>query len=186
MTVTEAFAKMVSNPADSLVRRWNWKSAIFSSVIRALIFFFCNLTAGWSAAIGAMLAELAYRGITAGFYGALTQLFRDVEPEWAATLAVVVLLPFFSHSVEILVHVLRGTPKLFTSIVTSVIFTMISTAFNQYAMRRGLLIVGQGAGPVSSDMRRIFPMIGSFLACGPLALYRWASRGMTGTEIENA
>jgi hypothetical protein len=76
--------------------------------------------------------------------------------------------------------VLRGTPKLFTSIVTSVVFTMISTAFNQYAMRRGLLIVGQGAGSVSSDMRRIFPMIRSFSGLrtnGPLSLGRsWHDR----------
>lgn len=183
MSVTDALAKMATNPVDTLVRRWNWKSALFSSVIRALIFFFCNLTAGWRAAIGAMLAELAYRGITAGFYGALTQLFRDVDPEWAATLAVVVLLPFLSHSVEIAVHVLRGTPKLFTSIVTSVIFTMISTAFNQYAMRRGLLIVGQGAGSVLSDLRRIFPMIGSFVTSGPLALYRWGARSAFGPPL---
>lgn len=161
--------------------RWNWKSAIFSSLIRALIFFLCNLTAGWRAATGAMLAEFVYRAITAGFYGALTQLFRDVEPEWAASLTVIFLLPLVSHSVEIAVHALRGTPRLFTSIVTSVIFTMISTTFNQFAMRRCVLIVGQGSGSVWSDLRRIVPMIRSFLACGPVAVFRWATRGIAGT-----
>ncbi|HEX4808601.1 MAG TPA: hypothetical protein VH325_06720 [Bryobacteraceae bacterium] len=143
-----------------------------------IIFFLCNLAAGWRAATGAMLAEFAYRGITAGFYGALTQLFRGVEPEWAATLSVIFLLPLISHSVEIAVHALRGTARLFTSIAASVIFTMISPAFNQYAMRRGVLIVGEGSGSMSSDLRRILPMIGSFLACGLVALHRSVTRGI--------
>jgi hypothetical protein len=36
-------------PGELLLRQWNWKSALFSSVIRALIFLFANLTAGWRA-----------------------------------------------------------------------------------------------------------------------------------------
>jgi hypothetical protein len=57
---------------ESLVRRWNWKAAFMSAFIRAWIFFFANLTAGWRAAAGAMLAEYIFRGITSRFYGALT------------------------------------------------------------------------------------------------------------------
>jgi hypothetical protein len=37
------------------------------------------------AAEGAMLAEFVYRGITAGFYGALTQAFRKAAPVWKAS-----------------------------------------------------------------------------------------------------
>ena len=42
---------------------WNWKSALYSSVLRGLIFFFANLTAGLHAAEGAMLAEFVFRAL---------------------------------------------------------------------------------------------------------------------------
>jgi hypothetical protein len=179
MTILEVFRQLGRSPGELLLRRWNWKSAIFSSLVRAPIFFFCNLAAGRSAATGAMLAEFAYRGITAGFYGALTQAFRTAQPVWAANLAVVLLLPLASHSVEFCVHSLRGTPKLLTSLVSSVFFTIISTLFNIYAMRRGALVVGEDSNSVASDLRRIPRLIAGFVACGPVALYQCVLRSNT-------
>ena len=172
MTVSDVFCKLVESPRQLLLERWNWKSAVFSSVIRAAIFFFCNLTAGRSAAFGAMLAEFSYRLLTAGFCGALTQAFRKARPVWAANIAVMIVLPFATHSLELCVHVLRGTPRLLTSLVTSVCFTIVSSLFNLYAMQRGALIVGEGSSSVVEDLRRVPALIGGFLACGPLALHR--------------
>ena len=54
---------MVRHPVRQLIRRWNWKSALLSFFLRATIFFFTNLIAGWHAAFGAMLTELALRSI---------------------------------------------------------------------------------------------------------------------------
>lgn len=184
MTVIQVFRQLGRSPDELLLRRWNWKSAIFSSLVRAPIFFFCNLGAGRSAATSAMLAEFAYRGITAGFYGALTQAFRKAQPLWAANLAVVVLLPLTSHSIEFCVHFLRGTPKLLTSLASSVFFTMISTLFNIYAMRRGALVVGEDSNSVASDLRRVPRLIAGFVACGPVALYRWMLIRNTQSEPE--
>jgi hypothetical protein len=172
MTVLDVLRRLCRAPGDMLLRKWNWKSAVFSSLIRASIFFFCNLRSGVHAAEGAMLAEFVYRGITSGFYGALTQAFRKAAPVWKASLTVVFLLPLSQHSIELVVHVLRHTPQLRTSFVTSVCFTAISTLFNLYAMRRGVLVTGEGAGSVASDMRRIPTLIGGFVAAGPMALYR--------------
>ena len=62
-----------------------------------------------------------------------------------------VVLPLASHSLEFGIHLLRGTPKLITSIVSSVIFTMLSTLFNLHAMRRGVLIAGPGAQSLAAD-----------------------------------
>jgi hypothetical protein len=171
MSVFEVSRQVVAAPGE-LLRRWNWKSAVFSSIIRALIFFFSNLTAGLHAAEGAMLAEFVYRGITSGLYGALTQAFRKAEPVWQAGLTVMVLLPLSSHSIEFAVHLARHTPHLRTSVISSVCFTAISTLFNLYAMRRGVLITGEGSGSVGSDMSRIPALIAGFVACGPVALYR--------------
>jgi hypothetical protein len=159
-----------------LVRTWNWKSAVFSSTLRAGIFFSTNLTAGWRAATGAMMAEFIYRAATAGFYGAITQAFRRAEPPWTAGVVVMILLPVSSHSVELAVHLLRGTPKLAASLIASVGMTIVSTLFNLYAMRRGALVVGQEGKSVRSDLRRMPRLICGFVAAGPVALYRWARR----------
>ena len=130
-----------------------------------------------------MLAEFVYRGVTSGFYGALTQAFRKAEPAWKASATVMVLLPLSSHSIELVVHVVRHTPHLRSSVISSVCFTAISTLFNLYAMRRGVLVTGAGAGSVASDMRRIPGLIGGFVAAGPLALYR-ALRNLQPTSYE--
>jgi hypothetical protein len=163
MTVWDVFRELRANPGRLLLRQWNWKSAAFSSTIRAAIFFAANLAAGWHAAAGAMLAEFVYRSLTAGFYGALTQAFRRAEPAWAAGTVVMILLPLVSHSIELTVHLLRGTPKILTSLLASVLFTGISTLFNLYAMRRGALLVGADAGSVGADLRRMPRLIGGFV-----------------------
>jgi hypothetical protein len=176
MTVGEVFQQIWRDPKEHLLYRWNWKSALFSPGIRAIIFLCANLTAGWRAALAAALVELLYRGPTAGVYGALTQAFRKADPPWAASLTVMILLPLISHSIELFIHLLRGTPRLGTSIVASVCFTAISTLFNLFAMRRGVLVVGGEGRSVAADMRQIPRTIAAFLAAGPLALYRACSR----------
>lgn len=171
-TVSDVFRDLCTNPGELLIHRWNWKSALFSSIIRALIFLFTNLTAGWRAAAGAMIAEFIFRAVTSGFYGSLTQAFRTVEPAWTAALTVLILLPLISHSLELALHLARGTPKLMSSMVASVAFTEISTLFNLYAMRRGALVVGAEASSMASDMRRVPRLIAGFVASGPLMILR--------------
>lgn len=119
-----------------------------------------------------MLAEFLFRSTTAGFYGALTQNFRRVAPAWQAGVAVMILLPLSSHSLEFTLHWLRHTPKLGTSIVTSVIFTAISTLFNWYAMRKGAMVVGSDSQSIGRDMRALPKIIGQFCAAFPLYCWR--------------
>src|ERR1700760_4012205 len=104
MTLNTALRGLISRPYELLIRRWNWKAAFFSSLIRALIFFCANLKSGLRVAAGAMLAEYAYRALTSGFYGAITQALGEIEPEWQAFLSAMVLLPACSHSLEFAVH----------------------------------------------------------------------------------
>lgn len=139
MSVLEVVRDLWRHPKALLIDRWNWKSAVFSSLFRGTIFLVANLTAGWRAASGAMLAEFLFRFLTAGFYGAMTQSFCNAEPEWAGNVAATLLIPFVSHSLELVIHVLRGTPRLKASLISSVVFTILSTSFNLYAMRRGAL-----------------------------------------------
>jgi hypothetical protein len=173
VSVAGVLRELAGNPIRLLVRRWNWKSALLSSLFRAVIFFFANLAAGWRAALGAMSVELLYRGISAGFFGALTQSFRQAEPAWLAATAAMVLLPLGSHSLELAVHWARGTPKLAASMISSVIFTVLSTLFHLYAMRRGVLIVGSGSRSMAADFRAMPRIVGGFLAVVPLVFWRF-------------
>ena len=173
VSVGEVLLRFVREPGEYLLARWNWKSAVLSSLFRAAIFFFANLTAGLPAAMAAMSTELIFRGITSGFYGALTEGFSDAEPAWAAALAAMVVLPLTGHSMELAVHWLRGTRNLVPSITASVVFTALSTLFNLYAMKRGALIVGAGRGSLLEDLRRMPRLVLDFILLVP----RWMLRG---------
>jgi hypothetical protein len=120
-SVGTVLIRLLRHPFKHLVRRWNWKSALLSSLFRASIFFSTNLVAGWHAAFGAMLAELALRAATSGFYGPITEAFSAARPVWAAMATAMVVLPFLNHSLEFLIHWLRGTPKLGLSIGASIV-----------------------------------------------------------------
>jgi hypothetical protein len=162
-TVTGVFAWLVRHPWEAVGRRWNYKSAVLSAAIRAALFFAVNRRAGLDAATAAMITESVYRFGTSGFYGALTQAFRRAEPKWAATVGTLVLLPTVSHSLELAVHWLRGTPELAASIAASVALTIVSTSFNLFAMRRGVLVVGKGGRTLLDDLRAMPRMVGLFV-----------------------
>jgi hypothetical protein len=119
-----------------------------------------------------MLTEFVLRGATSGFYGALVQSFRFAEPRWAASLTVVLMLPFLTHSMELLVHWLKGTPELFASVLASVCFTALSTAFHLFAMRRGVLIVGRESKSLLADLRETPRLIWMFIRSGFAAVIR--------------
>jgi hypothetical protein len=150
---------------DPFTLGWHWKSAIFSSLCRSAVFFFTTLPFGLKAATGAMLAEFLYRAFAAGFYGALTQAFRKAEPRWAATIVVMFGVPAFSHTIEFFLHWMRGTPNLNVSILASFLLTIISTAFNLHAMRRGVLVVGGGKS-IWGDLRALPEVIITFVCSG--------------------
>lgn len=161
-------------PYEYLIRRWHWKASLFSSLIRGSIFFAANASAGFAAASGAAQAEFLYRLIASGFYGSLTQAFRRAHPAWLANLTAVILLPILQHSVELTIHWLRGTPNLNASMGSSILFTIFSTLFNLYSMRRGSLVVGQGAQPIWRDIRNFPHLLWGFLSSGPREIWRAA------------
>lgn len=135
---------------------------MLSSLVRSSLFFAATLGAGVHAAQAAFLTELVLRGTTSGFYGALTQAFREVKPVWRGTVGAMVLLPFSTHLLEFVVHRLRGTERLSAGMAASIAFTVISTSFNLYAMRRGALVVGADSASLWSDLRRMPRLIAGF------------------------
>jgi hypothetical protein len=176
LTVRQAFLLLLRHPVKYLLHRWNWKSAVLSSLLRASLFFATNLAAGWPAAIAAMKTELVFRGVTSGFYGALTEAFREAEPPWEAALTVMFMLPLANHSIELLVHWIRGTQKLLPSILASVILTAFSTLFNFYVMRRGVLIVGAGRHSLGKDLLKLPRLVVDFVTWIPRFVIRRVAR----------
>ena len=160
----DALCRLALHPYDRLIRRWNWKSAFLSSLVRAFLFFTTTLSAGLRAATGAAGAELLFRACTSGFYGAVTEAFVPVRPVRTGMLAALIVLPVLSHSLELAVHYARGTPHLTRAIGSSIAFTVCSTAFNLFAMRNGALIVGCGQQSIVTDLRRLPKLLWLFAA----------------------
>lgn len=168
-TVGEALLSLFRHPIENLLRRWNWKSAVLSALTRGALFFFANLGAGVSAALGAMSIESAFYITVAGFYGAATEGFRRTRPAWLATLTIMVLMPGINHTLEFLLHWASGTKKLATSIIASICFSMLSAVFNLFAMRRGAFIVGAERQSLLEDFRQLPRIILDFLTFVPRA-----------------
>ena len=155
-----------------VVIRWNWKSAVVSAGVRATIFFAANLPSGRAAAWAAFATEIWFRLATSGFYGGLTQELGRVEPEWQGMLAANIALPLVSHTLELCVHMARGTPVLLPSILASMAFTVVSTSFNLFAMRRGVLVTGDGGQPLYRDLMRMPGLIARFAGTALIAVWR--------------
>jgi hypothetical protein len=149
ISVLGVFAWIIRHPWDALGRRWNYKAAVLSALVRSTLFFTTNAHAGPDAALAAMATEFCFRIVTAGFYGAMTQAFSGVQPAATGTLAALVVLPTVAHTLEFLVHLVRGTPALAVSMVASIALTVLSTSFTLFAMRHGALVVGQGRSLLS-------------------------------------
>ena len=175
-TVREVMAALLRHPVEHLFGRWNWKAALLSSLLRGTLFFFTNLISGWHAAVGALLAEFALRAATSGFYGAITESLSEAQPSWAATAAAMVALPCLAHTLEFLVHWLRGTPNLGLSIATSMIFTAFSTAFNLFVMRRGVLVTQGESKSLWHDLSQIPGLFLEFVLAGPKKAIRFLAR----------
>ncbi len=173
VSVPEAIADLLLHPRRRLLSRWNWKTALLSACVRGTIFFLANIGAGFEAAIGAMGVEAALFATLAGFYGALAQSFRRAQPEWAATLTIMAIIPAINHTLEYLLHYASGTKMLTAGVAASISLSIISAVFNLFAMRRGVLIVGEERASFIDDLRRLPRIVFDFIMAIPRALWRY-------------
>jgi hypothetical protein len=173
MHVREVVGDLVTHPVDLLVRRWNWKTALLSALLRGTIFFVSTMSEGPRAALAAFGRDVIFRVPLGGFYGALGQAFSAARPVWASYVVVMVIVPAIAHVAEFLVHWIGGTPNLETAIAASITFSAFSALFNLFLMRRGaLLVAGAGEG-FGADMRRMPRLLGEFVLWLPLSAIRW-------------
>ena len=159
----------------TLLRRWNWKSASFSAIIRGCMFFLTNLKAGHHRAGRAMVAEMVYAIFAAGLFGSLTQRLRNAVPRAQTALVVWVAVPLMLLTLEGLWHYALGTPRLKTSMIASFILAAFGTGFNWFAMSRGVLVTGAGRS-FGHDLVRIPRLLGEFILALPRLLLRRAQQ----------
>lgn len=171
VTVPAALINLLINPGRLLLS-WNWKTATLSACARGTIFFISNLGAGLGAAITAMAVEAALFAALAGFYGALAQSFRRAQPAWAATLTIMILMPAVNHTIEYALHNANGTERIAAGVASSISLSILSSMFNLFAMRRGVLIVGDERASLIDDLRRMPRVVFDFAMAIPRALRR--------------
>ncbi len=172
VTPGAVIADLVRHPLRRLVWQWNWKAALMSCLLRSLIFFTVNLTAGLSSALDALLTEFMYRAIMTGFLASLSQAFRRVQQAWKASLILMLVLPAIAHGIEFTVHSLRGTARLYESVAVSVLFSMFSVVLSYMLQRRSLLVVGEGGRPLLTDVVSMPGVILDLLLLKPVRLLR--------------
>ena len=146
-----------------VVRRLHWKSAVLSADLRACLFFGTTAGVGAAAAWHAAAVEVLVRVPIVGVLAAIAQARCTVEPAWRSTLLTVAVLPLGANAVEFIVHWRSGTPALKTSIVASLGLSVLATLFNQFAMRRGALLVGPRGRAFTDDFRQLPAMCAEFI-----------------------
>ncbi|MHB1020915.1 MAG: hypothetical protein ACYC46_08800 [Acidobacteriaceae bacterium] len=169
---------IVRHPFQALVVRWNWKAGLLSAFLRALIFFFANLSAGGQKAFKAMLVEAVYASLASGVFGAITQKIRNARPEWLTGLMISIGLPGMLQFLQYWVHFWMGTPKLMTSMVASILFAAMSSLFNWYVMRHGTLLTGGEGRTLLHDVCDLPRLLLLFLAAGPRTVLQSYRRRM--------
>ena len=150
-----ALRALARHPLRWMIRYWNWKNALLSAIARTSIFFAVNLTASWDSAVDAALTEIFYRAPMVGTLASLSQSFRRVQPAWKASVVIMFALPAIGHGIEFAVHSLRGTARLYESVLVSIVFSMFSAVVSYFLHRRDVLIVGHGQKPFLHDLVRI-------------------------------
>jgi len=171
--VVDVFRYLVRHPIEMLVWRWNWKAALFSGILRSMIYLFTHLKEGWRAALGAMSVEFFFRLIVSGASGSLVQAFHNAAPVWLATLCVMIMLPAFSHMIEFTLHTLNGDVNKGKAIIISITFSIVSAIFNLFAMRRdALLVKDDRAQTLGQDLVKLPKIVGEFMFYPFVWLYK--------------
>ena len=164
MKIQKIVHELIHHPFQTLIIRWNWKSALLSPILRGAFVFAATASAGQAAAANAVAVEVLYRVLVSGFCGAIVEAFRSSEPYWAGQLTVVLIVPVVSDSLDFLVHWQQGTPEFGRSVAVSLALTIVSTAFNYFAMRRGALLVGEQRRTLLEDLATLPLLFVAFLS----------------------
>lgn len=159
-----ALRNVAHNPLV-LLRQWNWKAAALSASIRGTLFLLANRHAGQGQAAKAMAVEMAFATVAAGVAGAFTQQLRHARPRLWTGVVLLLGVPLALLLAQAAVHHLAGTPRLRSGLLWSFVFASLASAFNWFAMDRGIFLTGGQQG-FWQDLSA-FPRLAWQAATGP-------------------
>jgi hypothetical protein len=91
-------------------------------------------------------------------------------------MTVMILAPAVNHTLEYVLHYANGTKRIAAGVAASISVSILSALFNLFAMRRGVLIVGDERAPLIDDLRRMPRVVFDFVMTIPRALLRMRIR----------
>jgi hypothetical protein len=149
---------------------WNWKGAVLSALCRAAIFLSATLPAGAAAGGRAATVEFTFRVFVSGVLASATQRCARLPLGRRGIGAAVLAIAAAGHLAEFAVHRSAGTPRVTVAVAGSIAFTLVTTSFNLFAMRRGVLVTGAGCLSLLDDLRLMPRTVAAFFRT------LWASR----------
>lgn len=136
---------ILRHPIDTVIYRWHWKSALFSGLIRMMIFLIGYQNQGTKIMLAAAGIQFIFRVSFGGIGGAVIQRFSKVEPPWHATITVPVFITAISHIIEFIIQInfdaYYGTNLAAKTTIASIVISVMSAVFNLFLMRRGVMLV---------------------------------------------
>ncbi len=192
ITVGDVCWSLLRNPFQLLVR-WNWKSAVIGTLIRASIYFTVYRASKESllVTLTAVGVEMVFRFVTTATSGSIIQSFRRATPEWLATTIISVILPtvttslieFYSHFVQEVyfanIFAASENSARQRAFAFSTLLSVVSALFSLYVMRRGALLVGAGEETKSfgHDMKRMPVLVSEFVILIPVKIVQLLREG---------
>lgn len=141
---------------------WHWKGAVLSALCRAAIFLTATAPAGAAAGGRAAIVEFTFRMFASGALASATQRCARLPLGRRGFVAAVFAIAATGHLAEFAVHRSAGTPRLGVAVTASIAFTLVTTSFNLFAMRRGVLVTGPGSLSLLDDLRLLPRTIAAF------------------------
>jgi hypothetical protein len=164
---------LLRNPWRQIVLRWNGKAALLSAMFRGTIFIIASIKSHHPGRASGVLAEALYGAVSAGFFGTLTQALRFAEPQWLAELLLAGIFPLIFQIGDYYFHARLGTQVFLIGMICSAGFTVFSSLFNLYIMRRGTLLIGEEGKPFAKDLSALPRLALLFVVSGVTNAWRF-------------
>jgi hypothetical protein len=171
-SVGQALLHLLRDPWRNVVLRWNGKAALLSAVFRGCIFLIASIKSHHAGRLGGVLAEALFGAVVAGCFGTLTQALRFAHPKWLANLLLAGVFPLLFQLGDFYFHATLGTQVFRIGMIASASFTVFSSAFNLYIMRRGTLLIGDEGKAFSQDLSALPRLALFFVIAGVMKGWR--------------
>jgi hypothetical protein len=160
---------------------WNWKVAMLTAVLRGLACVWALRHVELHVRQHFGVVEAGFVLLTCGSFSALQQQSLKITSEALAWFSCVIAVPLTSLSCDAALHFWLDGRQTRQLGVAGLIFTVVSATFHWHMIRNGALLVGEESHPLTTDLKRIPKLVGSYFA-GPVI---WAWRMLSAAVRKN-